>query len=153
VSSILVRQVFKDFVQANIGTEKLVDLTAEYRDLKDVLAAYAIGPLESFTAISFVGNEDSAITIGSNNVQGKYREMGAVYIYFVATARLGVSDAILLRAETFRKKIRGLRLGSSQDVLIDSVTPPNFDTGVGFQFESGFIAATLICTYEYDEDF
>ncbi len=150
MSAAFVRTEFKTFVGANIGAEKLIDFTGEYRELNELLKAYAVPSLSPWTGIEFIGNDEEPITIGSSNTSGKYRETGVVSIHTVGIAKLGGSATILSRAESLRSKLRGIRLGP---IHVTSVTPPNFQDGATLQFEGGWMSATFLVAYEYDYDF
>lgn len=149
MSSSYVRTQFKNFLGAN-STENLVDLTGEYGELQDVLAASSVGPNDPWVGIEFMGDDEVPITIGSNNTHGKYREHGAVYIHVVDIAKLAVSSSILTRAETLRSLLRGQKIGS---VFIESLTPVSFDGGATLQFEGGYMSGSFILSYLCDFDF
>ncbi len=149
MSSLYVRQQFTGFLAAEIPSEKVLDLTSLYGELKDALGDAGIPPRTPWIGIEFIGNDEVPITIGSTNTAGKYRETGAVYVHVVDIAKLGGSSSILLRAEALRDLFRGRRLGR---VLVDSVTPPNFDSGATLNFEGGYMSASILIGYDCDVD-
>jgi len=149
MSSSYVRTQIKNFIVANAPTESLVDLTGQYAELEDLLTDNSIPPNDPWLGVQFIGDDEIPITIGSNNVAGKYRETGAVYIHVVDIAKLGVSDTILARAEVLRDSFRGQRIG---DILIDSVGTPNFEAGAALHFEDGFMSCSFLMSYQRDLD-
>ena len=152
MSSSYVRESFKTFVQENNGGEVLIDLTAEYRELKDLLAAYSLGFDSVWMAVDFLPNDEDPITVGSSNTVGKYRETGVIILHIVGVAKLGASANILPRAELVKNALRGKRLGDGERLFIESVTPPNFKDGATLQFDGGFTAASMYVSYHCDTD-
>lgn len=152
MSSSYVRTAFKTFVSENNSGETLVDLTGEYRELKEILNAYEISFSSPWMAIEFIPAVEELVTIGTSNQSGKYRETGGVVIHVVGVAKLGASDTILARAESLKNSLRGRRIGEDGKIIIESVTPPNFKDGATLQFDGGFTAASLIVAYEHDTD-
>jgi hypothetical protein len=149
MSSKHVRDTFSDYLLANFPLEKSIDLTAEFRDLQELLAAYSIGRHEPWLGIQYIGSDEMPVTVPASNTQGKYRETGMILLHIVGVAKIGTGAEILTRAENFRSKLRGQRLGK---VLIESVSPPNFEAGATLQFEGGFTSASITIVYEYDLD-
>ncbi len=65
----------------------------------------------------------------------------------VATAQIGVGDALLQRGEVLRNLFRGRRIG---DIIIDSVSPMNFDSGATLEFEGGYMSGSFFMSYRRD---
>ena len=149
MSSSYVRTQVLDFVSSFIDPEKLLDLSGEFREIKELLSDEGISTLDPWTGIEFIPGDEIPITVGADNTSGKYRETGAVYFHIVGVAKLGGSGSILTRAETLRNALRGKRLGN---VIIESVSPPSFSDGATLQFEGGFTAASFLASYECDFD-
>lgn len=149
MSSSYVRTQFKDFLAANAPDETLIDLTAQFDDLDEVLEQSGIVD-SPWLGIDFVGSDEVPITIGSSNTSGKYREEGAVYLHVVDIAKLGVSDSILSRAETLIGILRGQRIGT---IFVESITPVNFGAGAALSFEDGYMSGSFIVAYQNDKDF
>lgn len=148
MSSSYVRTELKNFITTNIPSEiNVVDLTGEYENLRNVLAKSGINHTNNWLGLQFIANEEEVITLAAGNDAGKYREFGALYLHIVSPAQIGVVDIILPRTETIRNAFRGQRIG---DILIQSVTPPNFEAGATLQFEGGYQSASVIVTYERD---
>lgn len=149
MSSAYVRTQIKSFLTANAPTEKQVDLTGLYEELPDALAAFSVGPNDTWLGLEFLGEDEVPITVGSTNTKGKYRETGAVYIHVVDIAKLAVSSSILTRAETLRNLFRGRRIGT---IYIESVTPVSFESGATLQFEGGYMSGSFLLGYQADLD-
>lgn len=149
MSSSYVRTQFKDFLSTNATSENVIDLTGHYEEFQDLIESSGITSEDPWLGIEFIGSDEIPITVGSTNVQGKYRETGAVYIHVVDIAKLGVADILLSRAETLRNLFRGQRLGT---IFIESVTPVNFAAGAALRFESGYMSGSFIIGYERDLD-
>lgn len=147
MSSSYVRTQFKNVLTADFPLERKVDLTAEYDELQNVLKRHNIGSLQSWLGLQFVGNSEEPISIEANNNTGCYREIGAIYLHIVERSRIGVADAILTRAEALRVALRGRRIN---DIVIEKVSPPNFEGGSTLDFEGGWTSASVIIEYHKD---
>lgn len=149
MSSVYVRNQMKTFIGTVAPAETLIDLSGLFDDIRDMIVDAGLGTTDPWLGIQFIGNEEDPVTVAANNTQGKYREIGAVYLHVVDIAKLGVADSILTRAETLRGLIRGQRIGS---VIVESVTPANFGTGATLEFEGGYTSASFIVSYRRDLD-
>ncbi len=148
MSSSYVRSQVKDFLEANSG-ETVIDLTAQFDEMREVLAEAGLQPNAAWLGLQFVGNTETPIALAATNDKGKYRESGAVILHVVATAEIGVGNALLARGETLRNLFRGRRIG---DIIIDSVEPMNFDNGATLEFSGGYISGSFIMSYRRDLD-
>lgn len=149
MSSVYVRTETKTFLAAN-SAETVIDLTGMYDNIQDMVAAAGLTSKDPWVGLQFIGADEFPVTVGSTNVQGKYRETGAIYIHVVAMAKLSASDGILSRGEVLRDLLRGERLGDR--IVIKSVTPINFGEGATLSFEGGYISGSFIMEYEYEKD-
>lgn len=149
MSSVYVRTQIKTFLSTYASSEPVIDLTGQYEELVDLLEYSSLTKDSPWVGVQFIGSDEIPITIGSTNVEGKYRETGAVYIHVVDIAKLGVADNILARAETLRDLFRGQRIGR---IIIDSVTPTNTEAGAALRFEDGFMSGAFIIGYYCDFD-
>jgi len=146
LSSSYVRTQVKTFLSAN-SSEDFIDLTGQYLTIKEVTSNAGLGYKDPWVGIQFVGNNEDAQTITSTNNAGRYRELGGVLLHVVARASSTVADDVLTRCETLRDLLRGRRIN---DVVIESVTPPNFEQGATLDLESGYISASIIVNYYRD---
>lgn len=149
MSSLAVRTTIKNFITTEFPGEKLVDFTAQYAEMKELLQALNIGEEQDWLGIEFYGGEEEPITVPATNDQGKYREEGAIEFHIVTVAQLGAGDTLLTRAEALRDRIRGQRIGL---VTITSMTTPNTGAGATLQFDGGFMSASFFASYEYEKD-
>ncbi len=147
MSSIYVRDELTAFLTTTFPTEKQIDLTAEYRELDEALADAGIGRRDNWLGLQFIGSDEIPISIGGAEAKGCYREVGSIFLHIVAPVQSGVSDLILTRAEAFRNAFRAKRIN---EVVIESVTPANFENGATLEFEGGFTSASCILTYHRD---
>jgi hypothetical protein len=147
MSSQYVRDSIIAFIGTEIPGEKLVDFTAEFEELSDFLEYNNIGPGDNWIAVQFVGSEEIPVDVRGTNTKGTYREIGLVHIHVVSVARLGGHNDILTRAEAIRDKFRGQRIDT---ILIESVSPPNFGTGIALNFSGGYTAATFNIGFQRD---
>lgn len=148
MSSVYVRDQVLDFLDSN-SNETFIDLTAQFGEVKEMLAYYEIQPESPWCGVQFIGDDEIPIALAATNDQGKYRESGAIYIHIVDIARLGVGDSLLTRGEVLRNLFRGRRIG---DIIIDSVTPMNFDTGANLDFSGGYMSGSFLLAYRRDLD-
>lgn len=149
MSSQYVRDQITDFIEANAPTENLIDLTAQYQELPDLISDEGLTASDPWLGLEFIADDEIPITVPATNTQGKYRETGAVYLHVVGIAKLGVASSILARGETLRNLFRGRRIGN---VIIDSVTPLSFGAGTTLNFEGGYTSGSFIASYQNDLD-
>jgi hypothetical protein len=147
MSSSYVRTQIKAFIAAELATENVIDLTAEYAELQDMLDDNGLTYTDSWLGIQFIGSEEIPINVGANNTSGCYREDGSVFLHVVAPATDSAASDLLTRAEALRTAFRGQRIN---DMIIEGVTPPNFEAGATLQFEAGFTSASVIVNYQRD---
>ncbi|MCK5883237.1 MAG: hypothetical protein KAG61_06075 [Bacteriovoracaceae bacterium] len=147
MSSQYVREQMLTHLQTTFPTEKIVDLTAQYKDLYEFLADNSIGKTDNWIGVQFTGGPDDLITIGSDG--GCYRETGAILLHVVAPLQIGVVGIILPRVELIRKGLRGTRV--NLDITIDSTTTPNFEAGATLEFSGGYTSGTTVLNYHRDE--
>jgi hypothetical protein len=150
VSSKFVRDSILQFLEDNTECENIIDLTAQFDELQDLMSQYGLTLNDSWIGVQFIGNEEIPISIQSQNQTGCYREIGAIYIHVVAVSQIGVHNHILTRAEAIRDLIRGRRINDS--IIIEQVSPPNFGEGITLNFESGYTAAAITIFYRRDID-
>lgn len=143
------RDQIKTFIADNAPSESVVDLTSLFEELKELLADFGVQPDSPWLGIQFIGSDEVPIGLAANNTTGKYRENGAIYFHVVDIARLGNGDGLLTRGEALRNLLRGRRIG---DILVESVTPMNFDSGATLQFEGGFMSGSFFISYIRDLD-
>ena len=144
MSSIYVRDQIKAKLAASLPTETVVDLTGEFREINELITDLSI--TGSWLGIQFIGSDELPISVHSGG-HGKYREYGVVYLHVVELSALGCGDLILARTEAIRNTFRGLRLG---DMIIESITPPNFASGSTLELDGGFTSASVFLNYSRD---
>lgn len=150
MSSKFVRDSILDFLKTEVPQETIIDLTAQFEELEDLLEHNDITLNDDWIGVQFLGNEEIPVSIQSQNNKGCFREIGAIYLHIVAVSQLGGHKAILTRAEALRDKFRGRRINNT--VIIEQVGPPNFGEGITLNFESGFTAAAITIFYRRDLD-
>lgn len=148
MSGLHVRDTITQFLKTNT-TEKIIDFSAEFRDLREILQEANIGRNDNWIALQFFGNPEEPITVHATNDTGKFREDGIIYIHVVTVAKLGAGRDLLIRAEALRNLFRSRNIGG---IRIESVSPPNYDASNTLQFEGGWTSASVLVSYEYDID-
>jgi hypothetical protein len=149
MSSLDVRDKFKNFLQAVAPSEKLVDITGEFDEVQEVLEEYGIGSSEPWVGVQFVGADEVPVSLTVTDTSGKYREQGVIFLHIVAIAKLGGQNGIIERGDDLKKKIRGKNI---QGILINSVSPPLTGNGATLNFSGGYTAALVQINYTYDTD-
>jgi len=147
MSSKYVRDQFKNFINTELATENLIDLTGEYSEINDMLSNHGLTYESDWLGVQFSSSQDAAVNIGADNDSGCYRELGTLFIHIVAMASGTAVDNILNRAENIRDKFRGKRIN---DIVIESVSPANFESGTTLEFEGGFTSASILVGYYRD---
>lgn len=148
MSSAYVRTTIKQFIDDN-SSESVVDLTSLFNEIKDLITENNIQPDAPWLGIQFIGNDEVPVALAATNDQGKYRETGAIYFHVVDVAKIGNGDSLLTRGEVLRNLLRGQRIGN---MLIESVSPMNFDRGATLQFEGGYMSGSFFAIYQHDFD-
>lgn len=146
MSSIEVRQQIKSFIAAN-SSENVIDLTAEFEELRELLSENGLQPDAPWLGIEFIGDSELPVSLAATNDQGLYREIGSVVLHVCAEGRLGVGDSLLARGEILRNLFRGRRIGS---VVVEGVTPMNFGPGATLEFEGGYVSGSITLSYYQD---
>lgn len=149
MSSEYVRTEFLNFLETELTTESVIDLTSEFAELEDFLVQRGLEFGDPWFGVQFLGSEEIPVDIGATNTRGKYRESGVIYLHIVDVAKLGVHNVILARAEAIRNKLRGQRIGT---ILIESVSPANFGEGITLSFSGGYTGAVIQVDYQRDLD-
>jgi hypothetical protein len=147
MSSPAVRTIVKNFLAAE-STEDVVDLTAEFEELRKLLADSNVMPDAPWLGLEFVGDDELPVSLAATNDKGLYRETGSIILHVCATARIGVGQTMLARAEVLRNLFRGRRIEGT--VLIESVTPMNTGRGATLEFDGGYVSGTVTVSYHYD---
>lgn len=150
MSSLYVRDEVINFLETELPTESVIDLTSEFLELEDVLNGKSLNHGDPWLGVQFVGSEEIPVGIGATNSRGKYRESGVIFLHVVDVAKLGVHSLILNRAEAIRNKLRGQRIGGT--VVIEAVSPANFGEGITLSFSGGYTAAVVQVDYHRDLD-
>ena len=147
MSSSYVRTQVKNYITTNLPTEVVIDLSGQYEDVRVVIEDAGIAFDDAWLAIQFIGDIEEPISVGATNSAGCYREVGTVALHVVEPAKLGVATDILTRSESIINSFRGQRIG---DILITGNTPPNFEKGATIEFESGYVSASILLSYQRD---
>lgn len=150
MSSKFVRDSILEFLEEELEGETVIDLTAQFDELQDLLTAYDLTMNDAWIGVQFVGSEEIPISIQSQNQKGCFREIGVIYIHVVDVSHIGVHNSILARAEVIRNLLRGRRINNS--VIIEQVGPPNFGEGITLNFEGGYTASAITIFYKRDLD-
>jgi hypothetical protein len=150
MSSKFVRDSILTFLTTELPTETIIDLTAQFDELEDLLTANSITMNDPWIGVQFLGSDEIPISIQSQNQKGCFREIGAIYIHVVDISYMGVHSSILNRSEAIRDLLRGRRINNS--VIIEQVGPPNFGEGITLNFEGGFTASAITVYYRRDLD-
>lgn len=143
MSSKYIREQIATFVNSDIPLENFIDLTAESDQLNDLVESYGLSYEDPWLGCQFIGSDENPIAVGNKD----YRETGSVFLHVVAPAKKGVRAGIIDRAEAIRDAFRGKRIN---DIVIESVTPPNFEAAATLQFEGGYTSASVIVNYYRD---
>jgi hypothetical protein len=150
MSSKAVRDSIKTFFATEIPGTVTVDLTAEGKEMQDFLSANSLTHDDDWNGLTFGADPERGITIPASNTSGKYREEGFVFVHVVTpivedTAM--ITSNLIDRAEVIKNLFRGMRI---DDILILSVSQPNFESGATLEFEGGFQSCSMLINYQKD---
>lgn len=146
MSSVAVRDLIRDFLEDN-SNETVIDLTAQFAELRELLTEYEVQPDAPWLGIEFIGDEEIPVSLSATNDQGLYRENGQIQLHVCAIAQLGVGTSLENRGEVLRNLFRGARIGG---IVVESVSPLNTGPGATLEFEAGYISGTISIAYHYD---
>lgn len=150
MSSKRIRDILIPAVETFLNPVPLVDITGRFEDLNDYLEdVESIDEDTAWVAIDFVANPETPITIPAHNALGKFRETGLMILHVVEPASNDQSmvDNILARAEALQNFLRGENFSG---ILIENITPPNFQAGTTLTFDGGWTAAAITASFESD---
>jgi len=146
MSSKYVRDQFNNFIDTN-SSENIIDLTGQFLTLNEVVSNAGLGRNDDWVGIQFIGASEEIHSITATNSQGRYREIGSVYLHIVARVSDSTTDDIINRSETLRNLLRGRRI---EDMIIEGVAPENFEAGTTLELDAGYQSASIILNYYRD---
>lgn len=146
MSSTAVRTLVKDFLEAE-SSETVIDLTAQFDDLRAMLGEEGVQPDSPWLGLEFVGDGEEPISLSADNTKGLYREVGLIQLHVCAVAKIGVGAGLITRAEVLRNLFRGRRIGG---IVVESVSPINTGPGATLEFEAGYVSGTVSVAYHFD---
>ena len=147
MSSASVRLSVKNVFASEIPGEKLVDMSAQYETISDLLQRLSIDLDEEWVGLLFIGDREETVSLAADNTRGCYREYGMVQVNVIAPAAIGVADDMVARADAIRNVFRGRRLGN---MIVEEVTPPNTERGAILEMEANFMSASFEIMYYLD---
>lgn len=147
MSSLPVRNLFRDFLQAN-SAEKVVDITGHFEDLRELLSVSGVAEDSPWLGIDFSADGEEPVSLTADNEKGLYREYGLLMLHVCAIAKIGVGSNLETRAETLLNLFRGRRIGS---IVIERVTPLNTGPGATLEFDAGYVSGTVTVQYHSDK--
>lgn len=147
MSSLYVRGQFETFISAQLPTETILDISAEFDDLNDFIDKNGLQPDDPWIGVQYIGSIEEPVDIVGNNTKGTFREGGSIYLHIVGVAGIGAASAILTRAEAVRNALRGQRIN---ELIIETVSPANFGSGATLSFTGGLMSATILIEYHRD---
>jgi hypothetical protein len=136
-----------NFIASEIPSENAFDLTGEYDYFQNFFEDNGI--TGDWLGVQFIGQEEIPIDIGATNSKGKYRELGLILLHICAKSQIGLAGVIRPRAETIKNAFRGQRIG---DMIIESVSPPNFEAGATLDIEGNYSSAVMQVRYRRDNN-
>ncbi len=146
MSALYVRDQFKQFLLEKFPSENFIDLTGQFGNIQEFIEDSGITRNDNWIGLEFLGDDEVAVGLAADHEQGCYREFGVVVLHIVDIAAIGVGQDIVLKAESIRNTLRGRRIN---DIIINSVSPPDFRSSSTLQFESGYIGASISANYQY----
>lgn len=146
MSSVAVRTLVRDFLAAN-SDEKVVDLTGQFADFRDLMAQENVGPDAPWLGLDFIGDGEDPVSLAADNQQGLYREFGLIQLHVCAVAKIGVGASLEARGEVLRNLFRGRRIGG---IVVENVSPINTGPGATLEFEGGYVSGTVSVGFHYD---
>lgn len=151
MSSSFVRTEIKSFLGTNAPTENLIDFSAEYRDVDDIIDGNGLTDEDPFLGIQFLPSDESPIGMISDNGGGCYRERGVILLHIVEVISTTHRDDILARAETLLGLFRGATING--EIIIESLAHANFDSSATLNFERGYEAASITVNFYRNYNF
>ena len=78
MSSTYVRTEFNNFMAAYTPTQKIIQLAGVFEYLTDHLKDQGVGAEDTWVGLEYFGDDEVPITVGADNVKGRYRETGSI---------------------------------------------------------------------------
>jgi len=147
MSSTYIRSQFKTFLSTDLATENVIDMTGQYHKLNKVIGDVGLTRQDPWLGLQFIGSNEEYVSVSLGPNKGCYREHGSVFFHVVDRVSNTVVDDILLRTEVLRDLFRGRRIN---DIVVESVTPPNFESGATLQLDAGYQSASIIVNFYRD---
>ncbi len=148
MSAPAVRTATLTYLRTKFPTKKIVDLSGRFEMLQTYLKSQSIGLEEEWVGIQFEGDIDEPQALATSNERGFWVENGMIFVHCVSPASSTSPNSTVTTAHDFRKALRSYRL--LPKCYIETVTPPNTESGTAFLFESGFMSATVAAFYRYE---
>ena len=143
-----VRTNLKNYLQTTFPTDKIIDLSGEYREHDVFLKANSLTRDSVWVGLQFIGDSEEGNALSTVTDQGFWVEYGMIYVHVCGPANaLGGINTLIAKAHNYRKKLRSLRLGK---LTIEGTLPPMTDEGAALVFESGSQAATVGASYRFE---
>lgn len=146
MSSSAVRTLVKQFIDDN-SDESVVDLTAHFEELSELLAEEGVQPDAPWLGLEFIADDEEPVSLTADNSKGLYRETGLIQLHICSVAQIGAGAGLLTRAEVLRNLFRGRRIGG---IVVERVSPMNTGRGATLEFEGGYVSGTVSVAYHYD---
>lgn len=146
MSSEMVRTGVKNFLAAQ-STEKVVDITGEYAEFRDMLSQAGVASNAPWLGLEFIGDGELPVSLTATNDKGLYRETGSIVLHVCAEAKIGVGNLLIQRGEVLRNLFRGRRIGP---VVVEGVTPVNTGRGATLEFDGGYVSGSITISYYCD---
>jgi hypothetical protein len=149
MSSSYVRTQIKLYLQDNAQNENLIDLSGQFVELQKMLSNNNLTHKDTFLGLQWLPSGELPISLPSKNSAGCFRETG-VFLMHIAepTKTADLADAIVARADSLLSIFRSATINN--DIIIESVTPANFDTTATLKFENGYQAAAVTVNFYRD---
>ncbi len=141
MSSLYVRTQILDLLTSELPSENVLDLTAEYASVAQMLTQNNLNQNSPWLGVQFVPSSEVPVDIAANNNQGCYRETGVTYLHIVDVTKRNVHTDIIVRGEAVMSTFRGRRLG---EIVIEEITPTAFGDTATLNFEGGYSSGAVI---------
>ena len=141
-----VRDTIFDFL-ADESNESVVDFTAQFGDVKDMISEAGVQPESPWLGVDFASDPAEPVSLTANNTQGLYREFGIIFLHVCTVGRIGAGNELLSRAEALINLFEGRRIN---DVVINTVGSLQTGPGQTLEFEGGYVSGTITLGYQFD---
>ena len=149
MSSLYVVNQIKSYIQNEITNLNvvgpLIEIDGDIDDLNTFKSDNSLALADPWLGIQFEPSFETPTSVLATNTKGRYREDGVFLLHIVAFANSTATNDIRQRGDVLQNIFRGATING--DIIIESMSSPDFDDSQTISFRGGYIAASIEVDY------